>query len=81
VQFIKDGHRAVDATRPSPKGAARPPVRTLWHALYVPERRQVQVSFYLRDEADPANADRTRIRRSEYLEFKLEEGKGRRAKS
>ena len=55
---------------PSPKGAAKPPQRTLWHALYVPEQRKVQVSFYLRDEPadDPAMS---RIVRSEYLEFVL----------
>jgi hypothetical protein len=80
VKYIKDSHRAVDATRPSPKGSARPPVRTLWHALYFPEGRKVQVSFYLRDEADSGRPERTRIRRSGYLEFKLKVGKARRGK-
>jgi hypothetical protein len=80
VPLIKDMHRAVDATRPSPKGAARPPLRTLWHALYFPEQRQVQVSFYLGDEADPDRPGKTRIRRSDYLEFKLKGGKVSRGK-
>ena len=68
MEFIKETHRKADIVKPSPKGAARPPTRTLWHALYVPEERKVQVSFYLHDE--PAGAE-TRVVRSEYLEFGL----------
>jgi hypothetical protein len=76
VDFIKETHKIVDATRPSPKGAPRPPHRTLWHALYFPEQRKVQVSFYLRDEPDKEASGKTRIVRSEYLEFTLDKGKG-----
>ena len=47
----------------------------LWHALYVPERRSVQVSFYLRDEPDPQQQGQARIVRSEYVEFVLRDGK------
>ena len=69
--FIKENQRAVSATEPNPQGAPQPPTRTLWHALYVPERRAAQVSFYLRDETDPAKPGKIRIVRSDYLEFSL----------
>jgi hypothetical protein len=71
VEYIKESHKLVDATRPSPQGASRLPNRTLWHALYFPEQRKVQVSFYLRDEADPDQPGKVRIARSDYLEFAL----------
>jgi hypothetical protein len=71
LDFIKENQQAVSATEPSPQGATHPPIRTLWHALYVPERRAMQVSFYLRDEADPAQPGKIRIVRSDYLEFLL----------
>jgi hypothetical protein len=71
VGFIKESHRAVDMVRPAPKGGARAPVRTLWHALYFPAERKVQVSFYLRDEADPDRPDQIRVARTDYLEFRL----------
>jgi hypothetical protein len=71
VEAIKETHKAADITAPPAVFGGRPPIRTLWHALYVPERRAVQVSFYLRDEADPAQKDKVRIVRSEYLEFVL----------
>jgi hypothetical protein len=70
-EAIKEAHRAVDATRPAAPGGSRLPNRTLWHALYFPERRQVQVSFYLRDDPDPAHPDKARIVRSDYQEFTL----------
>src|SRR5262249_27113882 len=42
VDFVKETHRLVDATQPSGKKAARPPGRTLWHALYFPEQQKMQ---------------------------------------
>ena len=52
-----------------PASTKRAAGRTLWHALYEPEKRTVQISFYLRDDA---TADgRPRIVRSDYLEFAL----------
>src|SRR5262249_28861855 len=69
VEFIKENHKGVDATQPSPKG--KPPIRTLWHALYYPEQRKMQVSFYLRDEPDPKRPEKNRIVRSEYVEVVL----------
>src|SRR5262249_54936792 len=71
VDFIKDSHKGVDMTPPAPKGGEWAPVRTLWHALYFPSERKVQVSFYLRDEADPGRPDQVRVVRSDYHEFRL----------
>jgi hypothetical protein len=67
VDFIKKNHKGADATSPAPKGA--PPVRTLWHALYFPEQRKLQVSFYLGER--PGADQMMQIRRSDYLEFML----------
>jgi hypothetical protein len=66
-ETIKAVHKQVDATFPGFGG--RPPGRTLWHALYYPEERRVQFSYYLRDEA-PADG-KMKIARTEYLEFRL----------
>jgi hypothetical protein len=74
LDFIKEIHKSVDATRPATKEAA--PNRTLWHALYFPELRKVDVSFYLRDEPDPSEAGKSRIVRSDYLEFVLKNRNG-----
>src|SRR5262245_16485572 len=74
VDLIKETHKLADA-HGTPKGANRAPTRTLWHALYVPEKRAVQVSFYLRDEPDPAKEGKTRDVRSDYLEFTLKDPK------
>src|SRR5262249_40681752 len=71
VASIKESHKAVDVTMPGPLFGLLPPIRTLWHALYVPERRSLQVSFYLRDEPAPDRPGKTRIVRSDYLEFQL----------
>jgi hypothetical protein len=75
LDFIKETHKTADMVVPSAKGAPRPPNRTLWHALYVPEERKVQVSFYLRDEAVPDQPSKSRIVRSEYREFALKPSK------
>lgn len=73
VDFIKQTHRLVDATGPGP--ANHPLGRTLWHALYFPERRRVQVSFYLGE----GSADgKPGVRRSEYVEFALPVGQATR---
>ncbi len=75
VEFIKECHKCVDMVKTPPANAARVPTRTLWHALYFPEDRKVQVSFYLRDAADPADKTKTRIERTDYLEFALPKAK------
>jgi hypothetical protein len=68
--FIKETHKKVDAIAPK-TASPRPPTRTLWHALYHPEQRRVQLSFYLRDEAMPDQAGKTRIVRTDYVELQL----------
>jgi Acyl-coenzyme A:6-aminopenicillanic acid acyl-transferase len=70
VGFIKETHKIADAAAPAAKGEP-PPVRTLWHALYYPEQRKVQVSFYLRDEPDAKQPGKVRIVRSDYIEVVL----------
>ncbi len=74
VESIKEAHKAADmveAPRPT-----RAPNRTLWHALYFPSEREMQVSFYLRDEPTAAK-DKARVVRTDYLEFTLENAKPR----
>jgi len=70
-EFIKETHKLVDATLGKVSPTTRPPNRTLWHALYFPEQRKMQVSFYLKDEADPKQEGKVRIVRTDYLEFAL----------
>jgi hypothetical protein len=71
VDAIKEAHQKVDAVRPGAKDSPRAPGRTLWHALYVPEKRTLEISFYLRDEPDPDHPEQTKIVRSEYQRFAL----------
>jgi hypothetical protein len=72
VDFIKKTHKLVDATHGNGlSSAAPPPNRTLWHVLYFPEKRAMQVSYYLRDEADPETPGKAKIVRSEYMGFQL----------
>ena len=73
VDFIKECHKCADIVNTPP--ATRAPTRTLWHALYFPEERRMQVSFYLHDEPDPNDAKKTRIARTEYLDFAIENAK------
>jgi Acyl-coenzyme A:6-aminopenicillanic acid acyl-transferase len=68
VDIIKETHKLVDAHF-TPPGANRTPTRTLWHALYVPEKRSLEISFYLHDEPDPDKPGKSRDVRSGYLEF------------
>jgi hypothetical protein len=70
-EFIKGTHRKVDAVKPHTAGQKRPPHRTFWHALYYPEERRVQISYYLRDEPVADQPEQIRIIRSNYLEFRL----------
>ena len=75
VDFIKESHKLVDMVRPGTASGARAPVRTLWHALYFPEQRKMEVSFYLRDEVDPEKQGDIRVVRTDYLQFALKNGK------
>lgn len=72
VEQIKQAHRKVDCELPKSAEPHRPPVRTLWHSLYYPEERRLQVSFYLRDEEVAGQPDKVKVVRSDYVEFKLD---------
>jgi hypothetical protein len=76
--FIKETHKAVDALWSGNPARQQAPVRTLWHALYKPEGRSVQVSFYLRDEPPVENDGKPKIARTEYLSFGLSDNKSSR---
>jgi hypothetical protein len=72
LDSIKQTHSLVDQTRGT-AAASRLPNRTLWHALYFPEQRKVQVSFYLKDVPDPDQPGKAKIVRSDYVEFTLDD--------
>ena len=75
-----DAPLSVDAIRAaascafarSSASGARPPGRTLWHALYVPEKRSLEVDFYLGENPNPDADGGWRGRRSGPLAFRLE---------
>jgi hypothetical protein len=71
---IKAVHQVAACTEPASPESGRPPVRTHWHALYFPELRKLQVSFYLGEKSGDSRSGNGGIRRSEYLEFTLTEG-------
>ena len=64
VDFVKGVAESVaqDATAPAAPFA---PGRTLWHAIYVPSERRVEIDFYLGE--DPQGG----VRRSGYRAFEL----------
>jgi hypothetical protein len=70
LDSIKEAHKVADITV-TPKDPGQVPTRTLWHALYVPGQRKLQISFYLHDEPNSKAPGAVRIVRSEYLEFVL----------
>jgi hypothetical protein len=71
VEQIKETHKLVDMTQTPPESSPWAPTRTLWHAIYSPERRSLQISFYLRDEPDSSKPSAIRIVRSPYRELTL----------
>lgn len=75
LDFVKQTHKTADMTMPAALFLGKPPIRTLWHALYFPEQRKMQVSFYLGDAPDPAQPKATLIRRSDYTEIILKDTK------
>jgi hypothetical protein len=68
--FITETNQCVSFTQSLPAGHGVTN-RTLWHALYCPERRRVEIDFYLGEETDPDAPNRVRIRRSGYKVFAL----------
>jgi predicted choloylglycine hydrolase len=73
---IKAVHQVAACTEPAAPESGRPPTRTHWHALYYPERRKLQVSFYLGEKSGASGSGNGGILRSDYLEFTLSEGGG-----
>jgi hypothetical protein len=73
---IKVIHQVAACTEPASLENNRPPVRTHWHALYYPERRKLQVSFYLGEKSGASRQGHSGIRRSDYLEFTLTDAGG-----
>lgn len=63
AQAIREISRGVAAEGPA-AGAASGPVRTLWHALYSPEQRAMEVSFYL---GEGTAGEAAGVRRSDYI--------------
>jgi hypothetical protein len=68
---IKAVHQVAACTEPASPESGRPPVRTHWHALYYPERRKLQVSFYLGEKSGTSQVGNGGILRTDYLEFTL----------
>jgi hypothetical protein len=69
--FIIDANRCVAQTSPPPPDPYVPS-RTLWHALYYPEQRRLEIDFYLGEKADSTAPNGIRCRRSGYREFTLQ---------
>jgi hypothetical protein len=69
-EFIKATNACVmNDESPPPQPYA--PNRTIWHAMYYPERRSVDIDFYLGEQADPNSPKGAGIRRSGYRTFSL----------
>jgi hypothetical protein len=72
LDFIRETSAAVAFCKGSyAEGYALP--RTIWHALYYPAERRLEVDFYLGDVKDEGNPEGVRVRRSGYLGFTLED--------
>jgi hypothetical protein len=73
VDQLKENHRVAAQTMPDNPKSIRPANRTLWHSIYFPDERKMQVSFFLHDEPDAEHPNRPKIIRSDYLDFSLGE--------
>lgn len=71
LDFIKQTNASVMAVRPAPP-APFAPGRTLWHAMYFPKDRKMEVDFYLGETPGASASDPPTIRRSGYLSFALQ---------
>ena len=63
-------------TEPASPESDRLPTSTHWHAVYFPELRKLQVSFYLGEKSGASQQGNGGIRRSDYLEFTLTDAGG-----
>lgn len=70
-ESVKQVNRCVSPAGGQPSNTGRPLGRTLWHSLYCPEKRSLEVDFYLGDEVD-RETGQSRIRRSGSLSFSLD---------
>jgi hypothetical protein len=71
VGQVAQTHKLVDMTQTPARDSPWAPTRTLWHALYCPERRSMRISFYLRDEPDAGKPNAVKTVRTPYREFQL----------
>jgi hypothetical protein len=70
VDGIKVNNAAVMMQRAAPP-APRAANRTLWHSLYFPEQRRLEVDFYLRETPGTSPNDPPTMHRTGYLPFRL----------
>jgi hypothetical protein len=71
TDFMKETSRCVQIKNSPPEPYV--PARTLWHALYRPEERSVEIDFYLGETKDSSSPAGVQIRRSGYKRFRLSE--------
>lgn len=72
---IRAAQAEVAALAPQPADPTRAVARTLWHALYCPEKRALEVDFYLGEKASDKAGIGTKpssVRRSGYRKFTLQ---------
>ena len=72
---IKAINSSVAYTGTAPENPDYAPGRTLWHALYDAGERSLSVRFYMRDGIDPSDKNKNKAEYTEYLTFKLKNGK------
>ena len=65
LDFVRESSACVAATAPAPDEPWAPG-RTLWHALYFPEERRLEIDFYLGEDEEGVE------RRSPYRTFSLD---------
>ena len=71
LKFVKEANACVANTVAGPADSVRPPGRTLWHSMYIPEKREMMVDFYLGESQDSNDSSKTTFRRSGYKSFRL----------
>ncbi|MHC4695276.1 MAG: C45 family autoproteolytic acyltransferase/hydrolase [Planctomycetota bacterium] len=70
LAFIKEVNHSVACTE-SPPAAPYAANRTIWHALYLPQQRRLEIDFYLGEDVDPTATNGVKLRRSGYQAFTL----------
>jgi len=71
---IKANNAAVMFKRPAPS-PIHATTRTLWHSVYIPEQRRMEVDFYLGEKPGKEPGAAPQIRRYGYLTFQLDSEK------